>query len=510
MAVSAYVQTYRELEVIGRGSYGVAVLVLHLAEEAKYVAKKILLSGLSEKELQGSQQEAQLLRSLDHPNIVKYKESFLNPQELIIVMEYCEVGDLSLQMKKMKKEGTIFTENEIMNWLVQMCMGLRYVHEKRILHRDIKTSNIYLTSNNNVKLGDFGISKLLDSTNDAANTVVGTPYYLSPEVCEGRAYSYKSDVWSLGCVLYELCTFKHAFNADNLLGIVFKIVSGRADPIPARYSMQLKDLIQRMLLKDVNSRPNAGQVLNDPYVQSFMSSFVETRGTSLLSTRTLTYRRTNTYQIEKESESTAAQRQLSRQPEPPQPRDLAELSLSSSGSTIASVQFSSQSPYQAAAAHRFNSPSVDDRPIVSSGKYDLSIVETQLEDIDTTEDVVPQNSTEMNKQLEAYRYQLGADPRGRLEDIKEASNESGSFDKPILAKDQQRKIARLRKTCSDMFGEEKFQEVYRTLRRIKESREDDHAVRPRQRLEALMKSYGKQYSKLFYSVEELLYTEIGR
>lgn len=508
---SAYAQTYRELEVIGRGSYGAAVLVVHLAEGGKYVAKKILLSGLSEKELQGAQQEAQLLRSLDHPNIVKYKESFLNPQELIIVMEYCEVGDLSLQMKKMKKEGTIFTENEIMNWLVQMCMGLRYVHEKRILHRDIKTSNIYLTANNSVKLGDFGISKLLDSTNDAANTVVGTPYYLSPEVCEGRAYSYKSDVWSLGCVLYELCTFKHAFNADNLLGIVFKIVSGRADPIPARYSMQLKDLIQRMLLKDVSSRPSTGQVLNDPYVQNFMSSFVETRGTSLQSTRTLTYRRTNTYQMEKGSESTT---EAPRSTEIPRPREIPsrpiDPSLSSSGSTIASVQFTSHSPYQAAAAQRFNSPSVDDRPIVASGKYDLSIVETEIEDIETTEDVVPQNSTEMNKQLEAYRYQLGGDPRGRLEDIKEASSESGSFDKPILAQDQQRKIARLRKTCSDMFGEEKFQEVYRTLRRLKESRVDDRSVRPTQSLEVLLKSYGKQYSRLFYSVEELLYTEIGR
>jgi len=81
-----------------------------------------------------------------------------------------------------------------------------------------------LTNNNTVKLGDFGISKLLESTNEAAMTVVGTPYYMSPEVCENKPYTFKSDVWALGCVLYELCTLQHAFSASNLLGLVYKIV----------------------------------------------------------------------------------------------------------------------------------------------------------------------------------------------------------------------------------------------------------------------------------------------
>lgn len=192
--------------------------------------------------------------------------------------------------------------------------------------------------------------------------------------------------------------------------------------------------------------------------------------------------------------------------------------MSASGSTIASLQYNGRSPYEAAVAgQKFNSPSVADRPIVSSGKYDLSIVVTEMEeDIDTTEDIAPQSLSEMNKQVEAYRFQLqeGASPTrgGRLEEIKEVSYESqsGSYDKPIAAAAQQNKVARMRKTCIDMFGEEKFQEVYRALRRLKESPSADHTVRCTQALEALMKSFGKQYSKLFYSVEELLYFEIGR
>jgi len=101
---------------------------------------------------------------------------------------------------------------------------LQYIHHKRILHRDIKTSNIFLTSNGTVKIGDFGISKVLENTLDQASTVVGTPYYMSPEVCENKPYTFKSDVWALGCVLYELCTLKHAFDANNLLGLIFKIM----------------------------------------------------------------------------------------------------------------------------------------------------------------------------------------------------------------------------------------------------------------------------------------------
>ena len=124
-----------------------------------------------------------MLKQLDHPNIVSHKHTFFEKGVLIIMMEFCEYGDMAYHIRKKKQAKERFTETEIMNWFVQLCLSLEYVHSRKILHRDLKTQNIFLTQDNNIKLGDFGISKVLDSTTDHAMTVQGTPYYMSPEVC---------------------------------------------------------------------------------------------------------------------------------------------------------------------------------------------------------------------------------------------------------------------------------------------------------------------------------------
>ena len=134
-------------------------------------------------------------------------------------------------------------------------MALEYVHGRKILHRDLKSQNIFLTANNTIKLGDFGISNVLENTCDQALTVQGTPYYMSPEVCQSKPYTYTSDVWALGCILYELCTLKHAFSAENLLGLVFKIVQDKQEPISSEYSADLRNLVSLMLNKDEKKRP---------------------------------------------------------------------------------------------------------------------------------------------------------------------------------------------------------------------------------------------------------------
>lgn len=150
------------------------------------------------------------------------------------------VGDLAFHIKrKEQKKGEMFTEEEIFNWFVQTCMALEYMHARKVIHRDIKTQNIFLTGSNTVKIGDFGISKVLESTGQQAMTVVGTPYYMAPEACKSEPYTSKSDVWSLGCVLFELCTLKKAFAGDNLMALVMKIVDGNVEKIPSNYSSEL-------------------------------------------------------------------------------------------------------------------------------------------------------------------------------------------------------------------------------------------------------------------------------
>lgn len=157
-------------------------------------------------------------------------------------------------------------------------MALEYIHSRKVLHRDIKSSNIFLTGNNTVKLGDFGISRVLENTCDAAQTWVGTPYYLSPEVWENKPYTFKSDVWALGWVLYELCTLEHAFSADNLLGLVYKIVQDKHSPIPDLYSEDLKKIVELLLFKDSTKRPLVSDLLVTPFAAQKMQEFIENGG----------------------------------------------------------------------------------------------------------------------------------------------------------------------------------------------------------------------------------------
>lgn len=270
---------YEDIKVIGRGQYGKAHLVRSGADQQYLIAKTIDLTCLSSKERETALQEVTLLRRLDHPNIVEYKNNFFMGDTLVIIMQYCEGGDLATYIKDMLKKKMRIREVQIMNYFVQVLQALQYIHQERILHRDLKTSNLFLTQSKSVvKLGDFGISRVLEGSIEAAITVVGTPYYMSPEVCENKPYTFKSDVWSLGCVLYELCMLKHAFSADNLLGLVYKIVSDKYEPIPPMYSPALNTLIQRMLEKNAEKRPSVRDLLADPYVQEFINEYVRTRG----------------------------------------------------------------------------------------------------------------------------------------------------------------------------------------------------------------------------------------
>jgi len=131
----------------------------------------------------------------------------------------------------------------ILNWFTQICLAIKHVHDRKILHRDLKSGNIFLTKNNHVKLGDFGIARVLDRTATMANTIVGTPYYLSPEIIENKPYNFKSDIWSLGILLYEMCGLKPPFEGTSLHMLAMRIVRGAYNPLPSHYSDGMKKFI---------------------------------------------------------------------------------------------------------------------------------------------------------------------------------------------------------------------------------------------------------------------------
>ncbi|KAL5459938.1 hypothetical protein EMCRGX_G033330 [Ephydatia muelleri] len=256
---------YQVVKKIGEGSYGKALLVKRRADGKQCVVKEVNISKMSKKERDEAKKEVKVLAQMKHPNIVSYLESFEDGGILYILMDYCDAGDLYSKINEQK--GKLMMEEQILTYFVQLCLALKHVHDRKILHRDIKSQNIFLTKAGIVKLGDFGIARVLGSSVELARTCIGTPYYLSPEICENRPYNNKSDVWAMGCVLYELTTLKHAFEAGNMKNLLVKIVRGAYPPISPRYSKDLKALIDLCLKHNPRDRPSVNAILRLSFIQ---------------------------------------------------------------------------------------------------------------------------------------------------------------------------------------------------------------------------------------------------
>ena len=218
--------------------------------------------------------EASIMKKLFHPNIISFKDVFKDTKldYFYIVMEYANDGDLSKKIKTQKQKtygDKYFSEEKILQYFDQICRGLQYIHSKNIIHRDIKTQNIFLMKNGKVKIGDFGISKALTNTKNNASTIIGTPYYFSPEIINGEPYNYKTDIWSLGVVLYEMCCLKLPFESNNIAQLSIKILRGKYDPIPNRYSKNMANLIKQMLNIDQKLRPSIFEVIQSPLLKNY-------------------------------------------------------------------------------------------------------------------------------------------------------------------------------------------------------------------------------------------------
>ncbi|KAJ3267103.1 G2-specific serine/threonine protein kinase [Chytriomyces hyalinus] len=280
---------YEALDVIGSGSFGVIRKVRRKADGRLLVRKEIDYGKMTEKEKKQLVAEVNILRELRHPNIVRYYERFVDRpgSRIYIIMEWCEGGDLAGIIKQCKKENKRLPEDVIWNLMTQLLLALQECHHgaagsnsasstlngtdansrssathPTILHRDIKPDNVFLDGNQNVKLGDFGLSRIISSPElDFAKTFVGTPFYMSPELVSETSYNTKSDIWALGCLIYELCALEPPFQSKTQAGLTQKIRSGKVDPLPPQYSNDLAATIKAMLNVNHMKRPSTTEFL---------------------------------------------------------------------------------------------------------------------------------------------------------------------------------------------------------------------------------------------------------
>ena len=262
------IKNYKIQQRLGIGSYGTVYQVIDINTNKKYVIKQISLNDLSPEEISNVKLEAKILSSINSKYVVKYYDSFQENNNLDIVMEYCDGGDLGKYINSKKEKNEKISEDLIWLFFIKMTLGLAAIHKLKILHRDLKALNIFLSEKSEVKIGDLGVAKILNNSGSFAKTLVGTPYYLSPELCGDKPYNNKSDVWALGCILYELCTFKHAFTAKSQAGLILKILKENPEPIGNDYSSDLQNLIDKIFDKNMEKRPSCFEILTSDIIMN--------------------------------------------------------------------------------------------------------------------------------------------------------------------------------------------------------------------------------------------------
>ena len=264
---------FQILSKLGEGAYSIVYKVMRKVDKKIYALKKVKLLNLSDKEKENALNEVRILASVKSNFVVSYKEAFFDEQDrtLCIVMEFADNGDLLQKITEHKKRSIFFDESTIWHIFIQLVRGLKSLHDLNILHRDLKCANVFLYSNGEAKIGDLNVSKV--TRGGMGTTQTGTPYYASPEVWNDCPYDSKSDIWSLGCVLYEMITLKPPFRAADMEGLYKKVTKGQYSKIPDIFSNDLHQIIIFLLQVNPKLRPSCDQILNHPIVQKRIDYF---------------------------------------------------------------------------------------------------------------------------------------------------------------------------------------------------------------------------------------------
>ena len=270
-------ENYTRLEQIGRGSFGTVHKIKRKSDGQIMVWKELDYGKMSDKEKQLVVSEVNILRELRHPYILRYHDRIIDKKstKLFIIVEHCERGDLRHLIKRAKASRTFVHEQRIWKYFAQILSALKTCHRRRekgalkpVLHRDIKPANVFLDRHDNAKLGDFGLARTLESMSKFAYTNVGTPFYMSPEQTNSKKYDERSDIWAVGCMLYELAALRPPFHASNQLALAMKINAGRFDRIPKHYSENLYRAVRWMLHTEPTRRPRVEDLENLPEIRA--------------------------------------------------------------------------------------------------------------------------------------------------------------------------------------------------------------------------------------------------
>lgn len=273
---------YDIISAIGSGSYGKCLKICRKSDGKILVWKEMDYGSMTEPEKQQLVSEVNLLRELKHQYIVRYYDRIIDrtSSRLYLVMEYCSGGDLASLISKKRRERSFLDEQFVLKVFVQLVLALQECHcyrqksgQGKILHRDLKPANVFLDGANDVKLGDFGLARVLNHDTSFAKTFVGTPYYMSPEQMDKLSYNEKSDIWSLGCLIYELCALLPPFTASNQRLLALKIKEGKFRKIPSKYSESLQSSLMSMLDVVASRRPSIDDILKLPFLQNMVKLY---------------------------------------------------------------------------------------------------------------------------------------------------------------------------------------------------------------------------------------------
>lgn len=257
---------FEQIKQLGKGAFGTVALVKRKADNQKYAMKTVKIAKMNTKDQLNALNEVRVLASLNHVNVIDYKEAFYTEESstLNIIMEHAEEGDLQSKIKQAKINKTYLPETDIWSYLIQIILGVKALHDKKIMHRDLKSANVFLMKNGTIKIGDLNVSKVVKM--GFLSTQTGTPYYASPEVWSEKPYDYKSDLWSVGCIAYELCALRPPFRGQTLEHLFKCVTKGVFDPIPDTYSKELQQIISLLLQVNPAKRASCDSFLQNPII----------------------------------------------------------------------------------------------------------------------------------------------------------------------------------------------------------------------------------------------------